>query len=126
MAIPVEKLIRLLNGRVIAINTQPAVIEEGQIRLPVRLTIRDPLLKIKNLQVEHWVGTISTSGASRPADLSKFAVRVRRIKNPRADAPRLASLTGASPTQLPCLQTNTSLNFMTLCIFPQDFLGAFS
>ncbi len=66
LAVPADKLSRLLNGIVVGLTPQPAVTENGQIRIPIRITIRDPLKRIKNLQLEHWVGSLGKT-TSRPA-----------------------------------------------------------
>lgn len=66
MAVPVDKLARLCNGKVVGTLTQAAVLEEGKINIPVRVTIRDPLKRIKDLKIETWVGALSKS-VTRPA-----------------------------------------------------------
>ncbi len=65
MAVPVDKLSRLLNGRVVGFTTQSSIIENGQIRIPIRVTVLDPFKRVKNLQVEHWIGSLAK--ISRPA-----------------------------------------------------------
>lgn len=70
MAVPVDKLSRLLNGKVVGFVSQPAVIEKDQIRIPIRITIRDPLKRVTNLKVEHWTGPISKA-PTRPASETK-------------------------------------------------------
>jgi len=70
MAVPADKLSRLLNGKVVGFVSQPAVVEKEQIRIPIRVTIRDPLKRVTNLKVEHWTSPISKT-PTRPASETK-------------------------------------------------------
>ncbi len=64
--IPSDKLSDILNGKVNFLQSQLAYIEEGQMKIPLRISIYDPLNRIKNLQVEHWTGAIGKT-SQRPA-----------------------------------------------------------
>jgi S1-C subfamily serine protease len=56
-AIPADRVSALLNGRVTGFSTDLAVLDGGQMKIPVRIRVLDPLKRIKALQLEYWVGT---------------------------------------------------------------------
>jgi S1-C subfamily serine protease len=67
-AVPGEKVRALLQGHVTGVHFGEPYLDNGQVKLPVRVECLDPLQRIRDLRAEVWTGN---PGGSRPASLKQ-------------------------------------------------------
>ncbi len=60
-AIPIDEVREFLNGRVISITVDHSYISGDKIKVPVRLSLDDPLGRVKDLKIDYWVAPSSKS-----------------------------------------------------------------
>ena len=56
-AVPSQRVSRLLNGKMLGIRMELPYLEAEQLKVPVRVTVQDPLKRIQKLQVEYWTNS---------------------------------------------------------------------
>ena len=69
-AVPGDKVLGLVNGRVQDMHLGYAYSDKGQVKLPVSIVCLDPLKRIRTLEVEVWTGP---AGKTRPPSVAKPA-----------------------------------------------------
>ena len=60
-AIPIDEVKEFLNGRVISISVDHSYISGDKIKVPVRLSLDDPLGRVKDLKIDYWVAPMAKS-----------------------------------------------------------------
>jgi serine/threonine protein kinase len=55
-AVPGERVLSVLNGEIVGVETDQAYEKDGEVVLPVTVRMMDPLRCVKNVSVEVWVG----------------------------------------------------------------------
>jgi S1-C subfamily serine protease len=76
MAIPADQVRAFLNGQVIEMTAELAFRDGDQTRIPIRILTVDPLQRIKNMTLEHWMAPLASpkerirmGGPQRPEPL---------------------------------------------------------
>lgn len=73
-AIPSDEVAEFLAGRVASISLELSYVEGTKTKVPVRLTLNDPLGRIKNITLDYWIAPVSKSklrpgGKQKPESL---------------------------------------------------------
>jgi S1-C subfamily serine protease len=63
-AVPTEHIVGLMAGRIDDVEVETAYLKDGMVNIPIRVTIQDPMKRLKSIGVATWIG--DSNGQIRP------------------------------------------------------------
>lgn len=62
--VPMEHIVGLMAGRIDDVEVETAYLKDGMVNIPIRVTVQDPMKRLKSIGVATWVG--DSNGQIRP------------------------------------------------------------